>query len=341
MQLIANLIAKEYLDKETSSKQLSFKLIDSLIYSSVVTLKQYLNDTTLKPSNERISTEPKWVVQFTTKINRIRRDIAHIELIQKCKQTKSYTANQERIRNRLIRKYRNNKEHTLTYHIKCLKQELKATFSRLNHQKKVSERKRINKLFSNNPRAVYRSFKAGNTEINVALTLKKIENYRNDIWGTTGHFNNSPEWLNVLGKEHCDKIQPEDYNINSDTLQTAITKLQDNKSPGKDLIVGYWYKNLTFYRNNLAELYNDTFTGLTKIPTWMAKAKTILLPKNDQTDWAKNYRPIALQNIKLKLYTGCINQFLQDHCKRSNIITAEQAGGKKEVWGYLEQLIIN
>ena len=68
----------------------------------------------------------------------------------------------------------------------------------------------------------------------------------------------------------------------------------------------------------------------------MAKAKTILLPKNDQTNWAKNYRPIALQNIMLKLYTGCINQFLQDHYQRSNIITVEQAGGKKEVWGCLE-----
>ena len=73
----------------------------------------------------------------------------------------------------------------------------------------------------------------------------------------------------------------------------------------------------------------------------MAKAKTILLPKNDQTNWAKNYRPIALQNIMLKLYTGCINQFLQDHCQGSNIITAEQAGGKEEVWGCLEQLLIN
>ena len=88
---LTNLIAKE-----TPSKQLSFELINSLIYSSAVTLKQYLNETTLKPSNERISTEPKWVVQFTAKINRIRRDIAHIELIQKCKQTNSYTANQKK-----------------------------------------------------------------------------------------------------------------------------------------------------------------------------------------------------------------------------------------------------
>ena len=39
---LMNLIAKEYLDKERSSKQLSFELINSLIYSSAVTLKQYL-----------------------------------------------------------------------------------------------------------------------------------------------------------------------------------------------------------------------------------------------------------------------------------------------------------
>ena len=32
---------------------------------------------------------------------------------------------------------------------------------------------------------------------------------------------------------------------------------------------------------------------------------------------------------------------MQDRCQRSNIIAVEQAGGKKEVWGCLEQLFIN
>ena len=118
-------------------------------------------------------------------------------------------------------------------------------------------------------------------------TLKEIEDYWKGIWGTTGHFNNSSQWLNVLEKEYYDKIQPEDYNINTGTLKTAIKKLQDNKFSGNDLIVGYWYKNLTFYRNVLAELYNNNFTGLIEIPTWMAKAKTIHLPKNNQTNWLK------------------------------------------------------
>ena len=87
------------------------------------------------------------MVQFITKTNKIRRDIAHIELIQTCQQTNSYNANQKRIRNRLIRKYRNIKKHTLTYRIKCLKQKLKATSCRLNYQKKVSERSKSTNYF--------------------------------------------------------------------------------------------------------------------------------------------------------------------------------------------------
>ena len=64
---LINLIAKEYLEKETSSKQLFFEFINSLIYSFTVTLEQHLNDITLKSGNERKSGEPKWVVQFVTK----------------------------------------------------------------------------------------------------------------------------------------------------------------------------------------------------------------------------------------------------------------------------------
>ena len=171
-----------------------------MIYSYAVTLKQHLNNITLKPSNDQKSTDSKWVVQFTNKINRLNRDITHIELIQKCKQTNSYATNQKSIRNRLIRKYRKIKQFTLTWHIRCLKQELKATSFRFNYHKKLYERKQINKLFAINTWSAYRSFKAGNTEI------KEMEDYWNNIWGTTGHFNNRPEWLSVLEKEYCDNI---------------------------------------------------------------------------------------------------------------------------------------
>ena len=69
----------------------------------------------------------------------------------------------------------------------------------------------------------------------------------------------------MLEKEHCNYTQLGDYTINTYTLQTAIKKLQNRKYPRNDLIVGYWYKNLTFYRNDLAELYDNNISGPTEI----------------------------------------------------------------------------
>ena len=91
----------------------------------------------------------------------------------------------------------------------------------------------------------------------------------------------------------------------------------------------------------IIDLYERTFKGELQLPPWLTRASTTLLPKNNETKIAKNYRPIACQNLMYKLYTGCINTFLQDHCEDNGIVTTEQAGGKKEVWGCLEQLLIN
>ena len=42
-----------------------------------------------------------------------------------------------------------------------------------------------------------------------------------------------------------------------------------------------------------------------------------------------------------KLHTSYLNSFLCNHCETNNIITPEQAGGNKMVWGTTEQLLLN
>ena len=77
------------------------------------------------------------------------------------------------------------------------------------------------------------------------------------------------------------------------------------------------------------------------LANWLTLARTILLRKSQDTKNAKNYRSIACLSIVYKLYTSCLNIFLQNHCEVNNIITSEQAGGKRSVWGCTEQLLIN
>ena len=123
-------------------------------------------------------------------------------------------------------------------------------------------------------------------------------------------------------------------------MKEVISKLQSNESPDIDGITGYWFKNMNFYINDLVKLFNSILNNEVDIPTWFTRARTKLIAKNSNTHLAENYRPIACQNIISKLYTSCINQFLQDHCDSNKIVTDEQAGDKKEVWGCLAQLII-
>ena len=42
-----------------------------------------------------------------------------------------------------------------------------------------------------------------------------------------------------------------------------------------------------------------------------------------------------------KLYTGILAEFITDHCEINNIITLEQAAGKRGSWGCIDQLLIN
>ena len=123
-------------------------------------------------------------------------------------------------------------------------------------------------------------------------------------------------------------------------LDKVIKKIQINKAPGSDLRSGYWYKNLTSYRDQLSVLFNQQFQ-FDLLPTWLSAAHTVLLPKITDTHIAKNCRPIACLNVMYKIYSSCINQCLMDHVYKNSIVTPKQAVRKKRVWGTVEQMLIN
>ena len=124
-------------------------------------------------------------------------------------------------------------------------------------------------------------------------------------------------------------------------LNTVINKISSSKAPGKDLIIGFWYKKLDDYRENFATFLQNTYDWEIYLPAWLSLAKTTLTPKNENNRTAKNYRPISCFNIMHKIYTSCLNIFLQEHCIRNNTNAPEQAGRKPKVWGCIEQLLLN
>ena len=117
--------------------------------------------------------------------------------------------------------------------------------------------------------------------------------------------------------------------------------MKNNGAPGNDRIRCYWIKRLTSAHPYLLTELNGIYEDEMLLPDWLATSKTILLPKNDLSHEAKNYGPIACQNITYKIYIGKINNFLEDHCSINDIITLEQAGVKKGSWGCADHLLVN
>ena len=143
-----------------------------------------------------------------------------------------------------------------------LKQKLKTKSEKLKYHKKLFERKSINHRFNCDPKRVYRTMKGQDTNKT---------------------FNEIASWLRELELTYCSDVESNQYQITRDTLKTAVNKIHLGKSRGRDLIIGYWFKKLTFYIEPLANLYQSTFEGLTTLPDRSTLAKTILLPKNEHT----------------------------------------------------------
>ena len=117
--------------------------------------------------------------------------------------------------------------------------------------------------------------------------------------------NQNTTWLPGLEESYCTNIIPKLYSINIDTLNKTTNKIKINKYSGRDKITSLWCKKLTFYGPDLANLFQQTLQGETKLPKWLSFALTSLLPKNNETHVPKNYRPITCLNIKL--FTSCLN----------------------------------
>ena len=107
------------------------------------------------------------------------------------------------------------------------------------------------------------------------------------------NFNKKASWLSTLESEYCKNIKPKLYQITTTVLDGVIPKIENNKAPGIDGIIRFWYKSLCSYRNTLALLIDKAFNGLLDIPDWLTRSLTRLAPKNNDTENPKNYRPIA------------------------------------------------
>ena len=91
--------------------------------------------------------------------------------------------------------------------------------------------------------------------------------------------------------------------ITSTEIETVIKKLLTNKSPGPDGFTGIFYQT---FREELTPILLKLFQKIAekgKVPNSFYEATITLIPKpdNDTTHTHKNYRPVSLVKIDIKI----------------------------------------
>ena len=180
----------------------------------------------------------------------------------------------------------------------------------------------------------------GGKPISEMSTKQQINNFWGSLWSIPVQHNSEAPWLEKLIQEYCVTAEQKDYEINGEILDKVLTRMANDK-PGRDLIAGIWIKNMQSIREMLKRNLRSMLNNLQEPPDWLVLAKTILISKNEETHKPENYKPIAIQNAIYKIYTALIAEFIMDCCNSNNIVTEEQAAGKRNSWGCTDQLLIN
>ena len=82
-------------------------------------------------------------------------------------------------------------------------------------------------------------------------------------------------------------LEDQEWKDVAEALRTTL----NCKAPGRDQIPNFWLTQLTATHRHIAAIFNK-LTGEDQIPEWLTAGVTFPIPKNENTENPKNYRPV-------------------------------------------------
>lgn len=131
--------------------------------------------------------------------------------------------------------------------------------------------------------------------MNGTPTESEIQQYWRNIWEDEIEHNSTADWIQKEYDKTASIKRMEWTDINEAELKQAIDGTANWKAAGIDGIPNFWWKKMEAVHEHLGKAYNEMIKDEQVTPAWLAKGKTYLIPKSDETDKAKNYRPITCE----------------------------------------------
>ena len=121
----------------------------------------------------------------------------------------------------------------------------------------------------------------------------------------------------------------EKVDITKESLKKILGRMPNWKSPGPDLVQGFWLKNFSSLhgrvRSQLKECLDSGF-----VSSWLTRRRTSLLQKDkSKGNIVSNYRPITCLSLMWKLLSDVIADQIYEHLDQQKLLPEEQKGCRK------------
>ena len=327
--------ANQVIEEISSSSEMSINEINTVLYSCAKTVETNIG---VKPKQKRKVTKhkkPKWKVNIEKEVEMLRGEISILSEIERKNDPRTRKAR------KLKRKHKIKRIEDIPGIKEELKQKMQAKAQRLRRFEKRSKFYRQNKIFENDAKKFYRELGKSQIEVKEIPTKENVENFWKGIWGNDKTYNKDASWIEKNATQNEEINIQEWENITVSEIKTALTKSQKWKSPGIDKIPNFWLNTLSSAHTVLAKLLNDIVLQPELTPEWICEGKTYLLAKSNETDQAKNYRPITCLTTLYKLLTAIMTDRTYKHLEQNSLFPIEQKGCKRGSYGCKDQLMIN
>ena len=309
--------------------------LNNLIYATAVATTKSIGMNTKKRGRTNTRSQPKWKIKIMNEIESLRGELSILTEIGKGLNVRS------RKGRKLRRKYDLNGGKDILVIREIIKQKIMVKSQRMRRYDKRIKFFRQNQIFKSDAKKLYREIGTKKIDIRKPPSTEDMEDFWRDIWREGKGLNENATWIErEKGRmSHIDQQEWDDICI--EELKATLRKSHKWKSPGRDKIPNFWLNSLTSIHQHLADSLSETMRCPDKMPAWLSEGITYLIPKNNETENPKNYRPITCLTTIYKLLTAIITERMYIFLEENDILPIEQKGCKKNCYGCKDQLLIN
>jgi hypothetical protein len=140
--------------------------------------------------------------------------------------------------------------------------------------------------------------------------IGEVTQFWANLWENPTQHNNDGLWL----KEEENNGELEEMTailVTTADIREATRYTRNWAAPGPDFVHNFWYKKFSTTHGKIAEHFNNVLRDPQKLPEFITKGVTYLLPKDRDTTNPAKYRPITCLSSLYKLLSSVITQKVQ------------------------------